>query len=417
MAWQIPLSISTTSNALALSGSDSAFVGKAITLASSEGIGIASYHGNWQKVAVHGTVVGMTGMHLGAVTNATIEVAQTGHVAGVLGSGISSVGDKVLIRNAGLVESLHNGSTAIYLNGVAPTDVQTVENNGTITGSTGIFANSGLGAFNLTNSGLIEGSSFSIESIGSTIDNIVNTGQVLGAVSLGGGDDLFDSRIGTVGEVIGGAGNDRLYAGAGANTLVGAAGNDTLMGGAGADTLDGGSEVDTASYASASAGVTASLSNAAANAGDAAGDSFVGIERLVGTKFADKLIGDDGANQLTGGAGADSLTGGAGADRFVFNAKPAGSATADRITDFATDLDELRLDDASFAGLALGALAGGAFWASNAGTAHDGSDRVIYEKDTGWLRFDADGSGAGAAVQFAKLAAGLNLGADDIFVY
>jgi Ca2+-binding RTX toxin-like protein len=37
------------------------------------------------------------------------------------------------------------------------------------------------------------------------------------------------------------------------------------------------------------------------------------------------------------------------------------------------------------------------------GTAQDANDHLIYETDTGKLFYDADGIGAGAAIQFAAL--------------
>lgn len=41
-------------------------------------------------------------------------------------------------------------------------------------------------------------------------------------------------------------------------------------------------------------------------------DTFSGIERVIGTAFADLITGDDGRNRFTGGAGDDTLAGGAG---------------------------------------------------------------------------------------------------------
>ena len=105
--------------------------------------------------------------------------------------------------------------------------------------------------------------------------------------------------------------------------LTGDDGNNVIEGGAGADSIDGGGGVDTASYIGydapgATAGVTVSLalSTAQAGAGDAAGDTLVGIENLEGSPLADNLTGDDLNNVLLGRAGPDSLSGGGGNDEL-----------------------------------------------------------------------------------------------------
>jgi len=110
------------------------------------------------------------------------------------------------------------------------------------------------------------------------------------------------------------AGNDTLIGGAGDDLIEGGDGNDVLNGGAGADVLDGGDGFDFASYSGATAGVTASLADPAINSGDAAGDSYLSIEGLIGSAFNDVLVGNGLANTLQGGAGNDMLNGGAGAD-------------------------------------------------------------------------------------------------------
>ncbi len=115
----------------------------------------------------------------------------------------------------------------------------------------------------------------------------------------------------------GGAGADSIIGYAGADTLRGEGGNDTLEGGSGGDSLDGGSGIDYASYAGAGAGVAASLASTAGNSGDAAGDSYSGIEGLLGSGFADFLAGDGGANWIAGAGGDDTLVGGAGSDTLV----------------------------------------------------------------------------------------------------
>ncbi|MBR0557767.1 calcium-binding protein [Ciceribacter sp. L1K23] len=112
------------------------------------------------------------------------------------------------------------------------------------------------------------------------------------------------------------SGNDKITGTAYADTLFGLAGNDVLIGGLGADKLSGGAGSDTASYANATSGVTASLAAGISGTGEAKGDTYVSIENLVGSKYADKLYGDANANSLSGGSGNDILTGGAGADKL-----------------------------------------------------------------------------------------------------
>ena len=134
---------------------------------------------------------------------------------------------------------------------------------------------------------------------------------------------------------------------------------------------------------------------------------------LVGNELAQYLYGNAGANRLDGKGGADVLTGFGGADSFAFTTA-LGGGNIDRVTDYNVADDTILLDDAVFAGLGLGALPAGAFVTGSA--AQDASDRIIYNPATGSLFFDADGSGAGAAVQFATLATGLNLTASDFAV-
>jgi Ca2+-binding RTX toxin-like protein len=97
-----------------------------------------------------------------------------------------------------------------------------------------------------------------------------------------------------------GTGNDLdnlLYASSGNNVLNGAGG------------------LDTVSYQYATAGVTVSLANTAAQAtGGSGSDTLIGIEHLTGSAYADTLTGDAGHNVLSGGGGADILNGGGGND-------------------------------------------------------------------------------------------------------
>jgi Ca2+-binding RTX toxin-like protein len=116
-------------------------------------------------------------------------------------------------------------------------------------------------------------------------------------------------------------GDDVLFGGAGNDQLAGGAGNDMLDGGAGADRLDGGVDTansgglgDTAIYAFAPSGVSASLATGSGTRGDAAGDTLIAIENLVGSEYADDLTGNAATNLILGLGGDDILNGGAGAD-------------------------------------------------------------------------------------------------------
>ncbi len=128
----------------------------------------------------------------------------------------------------------------------------------------------------------------------------------------------------------------------------GGAGNDTIIAGGLADAIDGGAGTDTVSYA-ASAGVVVLLQNtdshgphanepAGGSGGFAQGDSYVGIEAVIASDFADYVFGGAGgttayllggndeydntetqivSDYVDGGAGNDSIWGGDGADMLI----------------------------------------------------------------------------------------------------
>ena len=158
-------------------------------------------------------------------------------------------------------------------------------------------------------------------------------------------------------------GNDLLAGRGGNDILRGEEGADILRGGAGADFLVGGTGRDVASYSDAAAGVRADLSDASNNLNQAAGDSYVGIEGLEGSRFADTLRGDDlpnligglggadrifgeggndilrgddGNDTLNGGVGNDALIGGRGADTLVGGAGRDAASYIDTIPDVTT---------------------------------------------------------------------------------
>ncbi|GAA0655121.1 VCBS domain-containing protein [Brevundimonas lenta] len=97
------------------------------------------------------------------------------------------------------------------------------------------------------------------------------------------------------------------------NAITGGDGDDVLMGWGGADILNGGAGVDTADYRYSSA-VNVNLGSGSGSGGDAAGDTLIGIENVIGGSGADTLTGDVNDNILSGGSGNDTLRGGQGLD-------------------------------------------------------------------------------------------------------
>ncbi|WP_280114226.1 calcium-binding protein, partial [Microvirga sp. BSC39] len=121
--------------------------------------------------------------------------------------------------------------------------------------------------------------------------------------------DVYDS----IEALSGSAYNDTLTGNWDGNNLHGHAGDDRLAGLAGRDYLLGGAGFDLAGYTTA---VTANLLDSTQNTGEAAGDTYEGIEGLAGSNYADHLTGDHADNVIYGGYGSDTLFGLSGNDRL-----------------------------------------------------------------------------------------------------
>ncbi|MEQ1955197.1 calcium-binding protein [Mesorhizobium sp. CN2-181] len=132
------------------------------------------------------------------------------------------------------------------------------------------------------------------------------------------GTDASEQFFGGAGTdtIFGGGAADHLDGGADSDILFGGEGADILVGGASGDAIDGGAGVDTATYIDSEVGVNIVLAFAIAQGGDAAGDSFVDVENLDGSNFADTITGDLGDNRLRGLNGGDELGGLGGNDRL-----------------------------------------------------------------------------------------------------
>jgi Ca2+-binding RTX toxin-like protein len=149
-------------------------------------------------------------------------------------------------------------------------------------------------------------------------------------------------------------------------------------------------------------------------------------ERAKGTSGKDVLAGGLGNDQLWGGYGNDVLTGGKGKAVFVFNAKNGSYKTDrkvnfDKITDFNVKDDRIWLENKIFTKLGKKgsekkpAKLNKEFFIIGT-KALEKDDYLIYNKKTGVLSYDKDGSGKGKAVEIAQLKKGLPLKHDDFFV-
>jgi Ca2+-binding RTX toxin-like protein len=212
--------------------------------------------------------------------------------------------------------------------------------------------------------------------------------------------------------------NGRILSGSWAN-LTGNALDNFLYAGTGNNAINGGDGIDTVSFyygVTGTSGVTASLLTGKATGSGS--DTLTNVERLYGTENADSFTGDAKANTLytyggndilDGGLGNDVLTGGAGADAFVFSTALNGTANVDRITDFVAGTDTIRLENAVFTKLANTGTLGANNFKVIGSAPLDADDFILYDKASGYLYYDADGSGAGAAVKFALVGVNLSL--------
>jgi serralysin len=258
--------------------------------------------------------------------------------------------------------------------------------------------------------------------------------SIEGLIGSGFNDRLTGSDAAN--QLSGEGGNDELYGNGGVDTLLGGDGADGLHGGAGADVLDGGAGFDFACYDYAAFGVTANLSESWRNTGEAYGDTYVSIEAIGGSAYADTLTGNEGYNELfgfggndqlfglgggdwlvggeghdllVGGAGHDALTGGNGSDIFRFDSA-LGAGNVDTVNDFTVGSDVLQLSRSVFTAFANQGSVDSWQFTIGAG-ASAASHRLIYNSSTGAMFYDADGVDGAAQVQFATLGKGLALSA------
>jgi Ca2+-binding RTX toxin-like protein len=272
-------------------------------------------------------------------------------------------------------------------------------------------------------------------------------------MAINDGNDMFNGNS-YMDILHAGSGNDVLNGNGGADMLYGDSGADILWGDAGSDYLDGGTGYDTAAFLGYSWEYSATRSGSDVTITDKFGldgsDYTTGIEafsfedgiftfdqlfptpvvlppapvppaepalnHMYGTMGNDRIVGTAGDDMIWSLGGKDILTGGAGNDSFIF-AKP-GKKNVDTIKDFSKTDDYLALDNAFFKGVGNGPiLNSSAFHSNNTGLAHDSNDRIIQDKNSGKIYYDADGTGSKAGILIANIQPNLKLAHTDFLVF
>ncbi len=254
--------------------------------------------------------------------------------------------------------------------------------------------------------------SLSLVTLPSNVENLTyeGTGQFIGV-----GNDLDNVIVGSTAldTLIGFGGNDMLMGGGvAANEMIGGTGDDSYFVSAIGDTLiEAAGEGNDTVYTDLASHVLRANIEGLVYTGNS---NFTGIGNDLGNQLSggagdDFLSGLDGDDSFLGGSGADLMIGGAGADTFRYQ---GGEAGLDRILGFTSGEDRIALLSSAFARTATVDFISGV-----GATANSSNSTFLYDSSTGILSYDADGDGAGAAVQLAQLDPGLVLNPGDFLFY
>lgn len=215
-------------------------------------------------------------------------------------------------------------------------------------------------------------------------------------------------------QMLGNNGNNVLAGGAGLDSFIGYGGDDIYVVDNAAESITeiAGQGTD-AVYTTVSYALAAGVSIERLVAAPLASTNSV---TLTGNELAQVIVGNNGLNTIYGGAGNDSiygmggndwlesaqgndsLFGGTGVDRFVFRESLGAASGIDRIYDM-TASDNIVVDAQAVSSLT--SLTADQFRVGT--SAADADDRIIYDAITGVFWFDADGTGAQAAILFGVI--------------
>ncbi len=422
---------------LAVTGAQTVSTGQSDTLLNFENLTGGSGNDTLAGGAGNNVLDGGAGIdtltYAAAAAGVTLSLAVTTAQA-TGGAGSDTILNFENLIGSGFDDTLAGNAGDNVLNGGAGTDTLTYA--GSAAGisislaSTSAQATGGAGSDTISNFENVTGSAFDDVITGSTGNNVLDGGAGTDTVSFASSSTAVTVSLAvSTAQATGGGGTDtilnfeNLTGGTANDTLTGTNGNNVLDGGSGTDTMSGGLGNDT--YV---VNLTTDVVNEAASSGTdtivstvtytLSETTQINIENLTlsgtttisgtGHSGANVITGNSGSNILNGMLGNDTLTGGPGVDYYLFNTA-LGATNVDAITDFSVADDTIRLENTG-AGLftaltTTGTLAAAAFWTGSA--AHDADDRIIYNSANGDLWYDADGTGATAAIKFATLSTGL----------
>jgi hypothetical protein len=349
--------------------------------------------------------------------------ATTGGVSVDLASGLGSGGEAqgdtyVGVENAigtNFADVLYGSGVANVLNGGGGNDI--LDGRG---GADIMYGGAGDDTYH------VDGADTVSEADGSGYDTVV-TGA---SFSLGADFEALTGIGAGALALTGNALNNIITGNSAGNWIDGGQGADTMIGGGGDDTyvIDnaGDAIIDAEGINTVVLKVAYDLSKLPSSVNVTVADGANvpltgtnGANVLKGNAAINTLKGQGGNDTIYGLAGNDKLYGGSGKDVFVFDTRPNKSTNVDKLYDFKSKDDSIWLDNAIFTKLGRGTDTGVKFKSDmfvEGMRAKDREDRIVYDKKTGSLYYDKDGTGGSAQVKIATLTNKTKLAYHDFLV-
>ncbi len=354
------------------------------TLDDLDGLGAIAYQ--WKADSVD--ILGATG---GSLTLTAAEAGKTIRVLARYNDGHGTPESVASAATAPVVSTHHGTHDNNHLTALTTHD--------TLIGGSGDDTYTVLARSNIVNEGPSEGSDTVRAPLSWTLGANLENLELLGTHRFSANGNSLDNSL---------TGNDAgnlLNGGRGADTLNGGAGNDTYVVDRASDVIQ---ETGADTGDSVRSWVDWTLGDNLENLTllgfkplDGSGNSL--NNRLTGNGRANALDGDDGNDTLNGASGNDTLTGGAGSDTFAFTTPLNAVRNVDTLTDFVSGTDKIELSSAIFREMGFSGSPSSDVFFHAGNAAQDADDRILYDQGNGALSYDADGSGALAAVRFAVL--------------